>query len=78
MLRTILNKDSSVPNFLITINIIAINIILLASANFFAKRVLLILEILSYTILYGSLLILATAKNNDLEKLAFSFENMHS
>ncbi len=75
VLKTILNKDSSVPNFLITINIIAINIILLASINIFAKRVLLISEILNYTILYGSLLILATAKNNDLEKLAFSFEN---
>jgi len=75
VLKSILYNDSSLPNFLITINIIAINIILLAFTNFSTKRVLLILEILSYTILYGNLLILATAKNNNLDKLILSSEN---
>ena len=75
VLKSIPEKDFSLTNFLITINIIAINLILLVSINIFAKRVLLISEILCYTILFGSLLILATANINHLDKLTLSFKN---
>ena len=75
VLKSIPDKDFSLTNFFITINIIAINIILLASTNIFAKRVLLISEIFCYTILFGSLLILATANINYLNKLTLSFKN---